>query len=144
MDYLSSIIVALVLCVSSAGLIVWHVRAWQRLSQAGSDPRERDFRRRQYHRRMQTSAMLGVLGVAIFVGQLLIAWPASRLFLVLYWSGVLVLVLWVALLALADMTATSFYYGREKNQCVVEQAKLQNELRQARDKVAKSRNGKPT
>ena len=143
MDYLSSVLVSVALCVSSAGLMVWHVRAWKRLQSAGIDPRERDFRRRQYRRRMQTSAMLGVLGVAIFVGQLLMAWPASQMFLVLYWSGVVVLVLWLALLALADMAATGFYYGREKNRCVVEQAKLQNELRQAREKAAGARNGKP-
>ncbi len=123
--------------------MAWHVRAWKRLQGAGIDPREQDFRRRQYRRRMQTSAMLGVLGVAIFIGQLLIAWPASRLFLVIYWSGVLALVLWMALLALADMAATGFYYSREKNNAVVEHAKLQGELRRAREKQAKGQNGKP-
>jgi hypothetical protein len=143
MDYLSSALVSLVLCLSSAGLIVWHVRAWQRLQQAGTDALERDFRRRQYRRRMQTSIMLGLLGVAIFVGQLLMTPNTAWHLLVIYWSGVVVLVLWVALLAVADMTATSFYYSREKTQCVVEQARLQNELRQARETLAKSRNGKP-
>ena len=142
-NYLSSILVALVLCVSSAGLIAWHVRAWKRLQHAGIDPREFDFRRRQYRRRMQTSAMLGLLGVAIFIGQVLIAWPPSRMLLVIYWSGVLVLVLWMAILALADMAATSFYYSQEKNNSIVEHAKLQGELRQAREKEAKVRNGKP-
>ena len=143
MDYLSSIVVALVLCASSAGLIAWHVRTWQRLQGAEIDPREREFRRRQYRRRMQTSAMLGVLGAAIFIGQLLIVWPASWLLLAIYWSGVLVLVLWIALLALADMAATSFYYSREKNNSLVEHAKLQGELLRAREKEAKGRNGKP-
>jgi len=143
MNYLSSIIFALVLCASSTGLIAWHIRAWKRLQNAEIDRGERDFRRRQYRRRMQTSVMLGVLGVAIFIGQLLMTWVASRLFLVFYWSGVLVFVLWMALLALADMAATSFYYSREKNNNVVEQARLQGELRRARDKEARARNGKP-
>ena len=67
MNYLSSIVVSLVLCVSSAGLLVWHVRAWKRLQDAGIDPRERNFRHRQYRRRMQTSAMLGLLGAALHV-----------------------------------------------------------------------------
>ena len=95
---------------------------------------------------MQTSAMLGVLGVAIFIGQLLMTWLTSRLFLVIYWSGVLVLVLWMALLALADMAATSFYYSREKNNYVVEHARLQGELRQARTgspETASRRVGEP-
>ncbi|MGA2502275.1 MAG: hypothetical protein ABSH20_31420 [Tepidisphaeraceae bacterium] len=143
MDYLSSILAALVLCVSSAGLMAWHTRAWRRLQHAEIDARERDFRRRQYRRRMQTSAMLGLLGVAISIGQWLMTWETSRLFLVVYWSGVLLLLLWMALLALADMAATSFYYSREKNKIVVEHAKLQGELLRAREKEAKVRNGKP-
>ena len=143
MNYLSSIIVSLVLCLSSAGLIVWHVRAGRRLQDAGLEAREQDFRRRQYRRRMQTSVMLGALGVAIFVGQLLLTPATSRWFLVIYWSGVLLLVLWMALLALADMAATSFYYSRERNDCIVAQAKLQGELRQAQEKAAKAGNGKP-
>ena len=93
------------------------------------DSREREFRRRQYRRRMQTSAMLGVLGVAILIGQLLMIWLTSRTFLVIYWSGVLLLLLWVVLLALADMAATAIYYSREKNSYAVEQARLQGELR---------------
>ncbi len=143
MNYPSSFLVGLVLCILSAGLMAWHVRAWKRLRHAEVDPRERDFRRRQYRRRMQTSAMLGALGAAIFIGQLLMTREISRLFLVIYWSGVLVLLLWMALLALADMAATSFYYSREKNNYIVEHAKLQGELRQAREREAKVRNGKP-
>ena len=143
MSYLSSILVALVLVVSSAGLIAWHIRAWKRLQQKELDPREQVFRRRQYRRRMQTSAMLGVLGVAIFVGQLLMIWVTSQLALVIFWSGILVLVLWVALLALADMVATSFYYSREKTDYIVEHARLQGELQRAREKEKTVRNGKP-
>ena len=56
----------------------------------------------------------------------------------IYWSGVLLLVLWVALLALADMAATGFYYSREKTDYVVEHARLQGELRRARDEEAPS------
>jgi hypothetical protein len=142
-NYLSSILVALGLCGSSAGLIVWHLRARRRLQGEEIEPGERDFRRRQLRRRMQTSAMLGVLGVAIFIGQLLMIWVASRLFLVIYWSGVLLLLLWVLLLGVADMAATGLYYSREKSNSIVEHAKLQGELRRARENEAKARNGKP-
>jgi len=143
MTFLSSIVFALVLCASSGGLMGWHRRVWKRLQEEESDQEEREFHRRQYRRRMQTSAMLGVLGVAIFVGQLLIVGIDSRPVLVIYWSGVLLLVLWLVLLALADITATSFYYSREKNQFIVDHAKLQGELRRARAEKAKVRNGKP-
>ena len=143
MNHLSSIIVALVLCLSSAALVAWHIRAWKRLQREVIDLRERDFRRRQFRRRMQTSAMLGVLGAAIFVGQLLMPGIVSQLFLVMYWTGVVVLVVWVALLALADMAATSFYYSRERNDYVAEQARLHGELLRARDEKDSVQNGKP-
>ncbi len=143
MNYLSSMIAALVLCASSAALIVWHIRAWKRLQQAEVDSRELDFRRRQFRRRVQTSAMLGVLGVAIGIGQWLMTCVTSRPVLVIYWSGVLLLVLWLVLLALADMAATSFYYSQEKSQYVVDHARLRGELQRVRDQEAKARNGKP-
>ena len=130
-NYLSSVVVALLLCGSSAGLIAWHIRAWRRLQGREIGEGERNFRRRQYRRRMQTSAMLGVLGAAIFIGQLLMIWVPSQRFLVVYWSGVVLLVFWVAILALADMTATGFYYSREKNENLVEHARLRAELRRA-------------
>lgn len=140
---ISSIVVALVLCLSSIGLIAWHIRAWRRLQQAELGPREQDFRRRQYRRRLQTSAMLGVLGVAIFIGQLLLTGEHSWSLLACYWGGVVVLVFWTALLALADMAATGFYYSREKSDSLVEHARLQGELRRAREEEAKKSNGKP-
>jgi hypothetical protein len=143
MNYVPSILVALVLCAASAGLITWHISAWNRLQDTKIDPSERVFRRRQYRRRMQTSAMLGVLGVAIFIGQLLISWVASQLVLVVYWGGVLALLLWMALLAFADMVATSFYYGRQKTNYQIEQARLQGELQRAREARAGAKNGKP-
>ena len=142
-NQLSSILFALFLGVASAGLIAWHIRAWKRLQSTEIDARELNFRRRQFRRRIQTSAMLGILGVAIFVGQLLMTGMPSRLLLIAYWCGVLALVLWLAILALADVVATSFHYSRERNNSIVEQARLQGELRQAREKAAKVRNGKP-
>jgi UDP-N-acetylmuramyl pentapeptide phosphotransferase/UDP-N-acetylglucosamine-1-phosphate transferase len=144
MSNLQSIFFALVLCLSSAGLIAWHVRAWKRIQQSDIDQRERNFRHRQYRRRMQTSAMLGLLGVAIFVGQLLMTLATSQLFLVIYWCCVLALLLWMAILAVADMAATSFYYSREKNTYIAEHAKLQGELLRAREEEARRRNGKPS
>ncbi len=142
-NYLSSALIALVFCGTSAGLIVWHIRAWKLLRDADLQPREMEFRRRQYRRRMQTSAMLGLLGAAVFVGQVLMTLVTWRLFLVVYWSCVLLLLLWMAILAVTDMVATSVYYSKEKNSYLVEHAKLKGELLQAREKAAKARNGKP-
>jgi hypothetical protein len=143
MDHLSSYLVAGLLIVSSAVLVVWHSRSWQRLREGNLSDRERDFWRRQYRRRMQTSAMLGVLGAAILVGQLLMPVVHASWFLLVFWGGVLVLVLWIVLLALADMVATSYYYGRERTGFARERAQLEAELRKARGEEKHTSNGKP-
>ena len=52
---------------------------------------------------MQSSVMLGLLAVAIFVGQWIDSPPLAPLVVVLFWAGTLVILMWVALLALADI-----------------------------------------
>jgi MFS family permease len=139
MDIWSTGLFALFLLSVAAGLMVSHARSWLAMRSAQLEPREADYRRRQFRRRMQTSAMLGVLGVAIFVGHLLTAWVASRLFAVFYWGGVLLLLGWMALLALADILATKFHFSRLRQDYMVEQAKLQAELRRIQAKRANGR-----
>jgi hypothetical protein len=46
-----------------------------------------------------------------------------------YWGAVLLLVLWMALLAVADMVATKFHFTRLKTDYMVEQAKLRAQMR---------------
>jgi UDP-N-acetylmuramyl pentapeptide phosphotransferase/UDP-N-acetylglucosamine-1-phosphate transferase len=141
--HLSSFLFALALVLTSAALISWHLRMRSVWQEQEMPDRERDFRRRQFRRRIQTSAMLGVLGVAIFVGQLLMGRVHWVLFPIIYWSCVLLLVLWLALLAVADMVATNFYYSREKSEFAAEQAKLQAELRKFREEEARRKNDWP-
>jgi hypothetical protein len=143
MKDLSSYVVSLILVATSIALIVQHVRVWKRLSVEDLDERELNFRRRQFRRRVQTSAMIGVLGVAIVVGQLLLGIVHSAKFQVYYWIGVLALLLWILLLAVADMVATSVYYSRERSDFAVQHAKLQVELRKARERAGRRHNGKP-
>jgi len=142
MPHLSSFLVATLLVLASVGLIVWHVRTWKRSRHAELAERERNFRLRQLRRRVQTSVMIGLLGVAIFAGQLLLDANTPWKFQVIYWIGVLALVLWIALLAVADMTATSLYYSREKSDFVAEHAKLQAALRKARQEEASAKNSR--
>ena len=144
-SFLSSFVVALILVATSVALIVRHVRVWKRLKKEELDERELNFRRRQFRRRLQTSAMIGLLGVAIVVGQLLLRDAVKPLlkFQVYYWIGVLALLLWIVLLAVADMVATSAYYSRERSDLAVGHAKLQIELRKARERAGRRHNGKP-
>ena len=101
---------------------------------------ELDFYRRQFRRRIQTSAMLGILAVMIFLGELLALWIISHVFFIIYWAAALVLVAWVALLAGADIWATQYHFGQLRQKCLIEQAKLQGELRRAESVRG---NGKP-
>jgi hypothetical protein len=128
-DLWSTALVSLFLVGAAGGLILWHLRAWRQVARETTlEERERDFRWRQFRRRMQTSAMLGLLGVAIFVGRLLMAIPASPLVIFVYWGGVLVLLLWMFLLALVDAWATRYHFSRMRHECFIEQVKLQAEV----------------
>ena len=61
--------------------------------------------------------MIGLLGVAIVVGQLLMDIVKSPRFHVYYWIGVLTLLLWIVLLAVADMVATRLLQPRAERPC---------------------------
>jgi predicted lipid-binding transport protein (Tim44 family) len=139
MDIWSSALISLFLLLCAAGLMVSHVRTWRRVQSQQPEAAERDYHRRQFRRRMQTSAMLGVLAVGILLGRLLMSFGAPPLVIFLYWTGVILLVLWLALLAVADMLATKHYFGRLRQDYLIEQAKLQAEVRRIQ---AARRNGK--
>jgi len=127
----SSILVGLLLVFVAAWFVRWHASAWRALGQRASqlDPEELDFRRRQLRRRTQTSAMLGLVGVGMLVGRLLIVWRAPPTLILVFWGGVVLLVLWLGLLAVADIVATRYYFSRLRRDYLVEQARLQAQLR---------------
>ena len=108
-----------------------HGRSWRRARQGELEREEFDYRRRQFRRRMQTSAMLGLLAVGLFVGHSMPFWVESIVFQAAYWCGMLLLVVWVGLLALVDVIATKYYFGRLRQSYLLKQTKLQAELRQS-------------
>ena len=126
MDVWSSALISLLLLGFAAGSMASHVRTWRRAKRQEPEEDSFDYSRRQFRRRMQTSAMLGVLAVAIFAGQLI---TGPRLLLIVFWGATLLLVVWVVLLAVADMVATKFHFGRLRQTYIIEQAKLKAELR---------------
>jgi len=126
MDPWTSLLVPLFLLLCAVGLIRLHVRTWRRFQGQPLEDVERDYRRRQFRRRMQSSAMLAVLAVAILIGQLITGPPVL---VIAYWGGVLLLLGWVGLLALADILATKYHFGRLRETYLIERAKLQAQLR---------------
>ena len=129
MDIASVILVSLLLLFAAVGLMLSHVRSWRAFQQAELHAEEFDYRRRQFRRRMQTSAMLALLAVAVFVGYLLTVWLRSAWFAPVYWIAVMGVACWVALLAVVDIWATRHHFGRLRHDCLVEQAKLKAEIR---------------
>jgi hypothetical protein len=128
------------LLLVAAGLMLWHVRQWRRVRPELITKDEHDYRRRKYRRRMQSSAMLGLAGAAIFIPEVLPKDITGSPFFLLYWLAVLLLVVWTMLLAAVDFWATKVYYDRLQNAYFHEKMKLEAELRRAED--ARS-NGKP-
>ena len=129
MDVSSVIVVSGLLLLAAVVLMVSHVRAWRAARQKQLDAEEFDYRRRQFRRRMQTSAMLGVLAVAMLVGYVLTFWLSSKVFALAFWTAIILVVVWTCLLALVDIWATKHYFGRLRHDTLVEQAKLRAEIR---------------
>ena len=121
------------ICVALVGVSLWlihvHWQHWQEVdADASLPPRERDHLRRRHRRRLQTSTMLGLVGVAILAGRLFPPDDPS-IVTVLYWTGVALLVLWMALLAIAEMIATRLHYGAQRRKVEGERVKLEAQLR---------------
>jgi len=125
MEIWATLPLSLFLLSAAVGLVIWHVRSWRALRNEGLEPQQERFHRRQFRRRMQTSTMLGILAVGLFVGQWLPAWP---ILMACYWGGMLLLTSWLGLLALADLAVTKTHFRRLRNDYLVEEAKLQAEL----------------
>src|SRR5688572_32426219 len=97
-----SFVAAAVLLAVSALLIARHLATWRRFAATLRDADERDFRWRQFRRRVQTSGLLGTVGLAILLGEVL-PWPVAKL---VCWGAAVSFTVWMMLLAVADLVAT--------------------------------------
>ncbi|MCA9099638.1 MAG: hypothetical protein KDA63_00715 [Planctomycetales bacterium] len=147
MPHLSILIVAAPVILISLAYVVGHVVSWRRFRQRANDEPtyEQRFRRNQFRRRLQASALLGVAAVAMMVGTLTVSSDDQpKLFLGL-WTGVLLTVMWVLLLAGADMIATRRHANRIRREVMAEHRQLHDEIRRTygtpSDEQATSRNG---
>ena len=129
MEFWTCLVFSLFLLLSAAGLIIWHLKAWQTASGGKHDARQLDFHWRQFRRRMQCSAMLVFLAAAVFVGQWITSPPFAPILVILFWCGTLLIVAWLALLAVADIIVTVHHFQGLRADCLVEQAKLRAEAK---------------
>jgi hypothetical protein len=134
-------LLALAITVLGVFLLFWHRRSWRAVVATAPEARELDFQRRRYRRRMRTSGLLVLLGIAMAGGQWI---PAAQgpTFFVLYWCGVVILTAWMLGLALGDAFATRMHWRAEWQRHVIERAKLNAELE--RLKTTDRTNGRPS
>jgi len=85
---------------------------------------------------MQSSAMLAILSPILFFGQWIDRLPP--LIQTLFWGGAMLLVIWLAMLAVADIIATKNYFERIRRNCLIEQAKLEAKMRSIHDRLENS------
>jgi hypothetical protein len=111
--------------MAASGFLLWiHWRAWCDCQREELDERTFDFRRRQFRRRMQASAMIGIVGVAVVAGLAI----TDAVMMSILWLAVLGLVVWMLLLAFADMVSSYSYYHQIRRQHMDEHASLQAQL----------------
>jgi hypothetical protein len=113
-----------VIVAVAGGLIVWHRSVWRKALAAKLSAGELKFAYQQYRRRMQTSAMLALVGGLIGGGP----WVNAPLAVLLYWLAVVVLILWIMLLAGADMLATRMHFAEVETLQHLKQVKLRAAL----------------
>lgn len=123
----------LVLCALSAILLALHIKKWRGLGQDSEDAELDAFHRRQLRRRIQASAMIGLLGIAI-AGGMIIPWQRWPLAFAFYWLVVIVCTLWIAVLALADLTHSRSYINHLNREHHIKRAELEAQIERYKTK----------
>jgi hypothetical protein len=125
---LPTLLFAAGLVLTSLLLMAWHVKSWREADHGGLSERDAEFFRRQCRRRLQTSSMLGIIGLLIF-GHL---WIPDNTTLAIYWIGVIGLLVWTVLLAAGDFAASRMHYGPQIADQQTEHLLLQREIEKYR------------
>ena len=125
---LAAIPFSVFLLALAISLLVLHLRAWNKARRDDLEPAERRHAHRQFRRRIQASAMLGVVAVAIPLGTWIPhrQWPSAFVF---FWFAVAMLVVWVLALALVDALATSRQMLRTSRRNTADEVSLRAELK---------------
>jgi hypothetical protein len=125
-DAVTLYLVPLAIVGLSGWLMVRQSRQWRSEQAADLDAGEVRYHRNRHRRRMQSSAMLMLAGIAMYAGQL-IGRDRPTLY-VFFWCGLALLVMWIIVLALADIVSTRLHIARLMRRRTVEEARLRAEL----------------
>ena len=133
----STVIFAALLLIVSLGMLTMHWNTWQAADHGGLPERERMFMQRQFRRRLNASAGIGLVGLLLISGLWI---PEESLVNLVYLCGILLLVVWIFLLSLLDILATRLHYDRQQAlqaaQIAVLQAAIKRELAKQADSAS--------
>lgn len=126
------------LVVLGIGMMIAHWRSWKRQQQdADAGGSDRAHYGNRFRRRMQTSALIAIVGLLLGLGDVFI-WrfgvPAATLF----WLVMLILVCWIAVLAVGDMTAIQAHSRNQLADIEAHRRVLEQELAEIRARTGAS------
>ncbi len=126
----TTLVFSVSLLLLSVVLAIGHVRAWRDARSRITDKNELAYARRKFRRRMQVGFMIAAAGVAILAGSFL---PAEPMLWSVYWIAVMLWVVWIAILAAADIVDSRTHYGELHHDQLVMRSQLEAELRRHRN-----------
>jgi len=116
------------LIAASALLIALHRRSLRDARRDGADSADGQFAHRQFRRRVTTSALLGLVGVAMIVGY----WLPASIVSVYFWGVVMLVVLIIMILAVIDLLKTRRHYAELQQANRRRQGELESQIDQMR------------
>ncbi|MBM82998.1 MAG: hypothetical protein CMJ78_20745 [Planctomycetaceae bacterium] len=110
-NWIAAIAVGVILLVIGGGMMYSHTQSWRRHKNDGSlDDFDRKHYYKRYRRRMQTSGLITLLGILIPIGDAPFVWgQRDEVLSSAYWLGVLILLMWIIVMALGDMTSSRLH-----------------------------------
>ncbi len=122
---------AILLLVVSALMMGEHALSWRRTQSRQLDRVEFDFLQRRYQSRMQTSLLIGVIGVLIFIG----IWVDKPRAMAVYWLGVSMIVGWLLLAASADWSTSYRYLSQVRGKFIAEREALRADIKRQKSEL---------
>ena len=119
---------AVFLLVLSSLMLFWHMASWKEVSRSDLPAAAFEFHYRRHRRRSLASALIGFVGLAIICGM----WVGDGWQPIAYWSVVAIIVLWIACLAMADLSHTNQMLRQINTHHVAEQTALLAEAKRMR------------
>ncbi len=121
-------------CVMAFGLLMMcsHRAAWARQKQEfAGDPVELRHHRARFRRRLQTSGLVGLIGLFIPIGDAIV-WRQGPILSLMFWGAIACLCFWIALLGVGDYMTTKAHSRAALARLKAHQIELMDQLERLR------------